>query len=219
LGDFPAADNDKVTSSMDQERTRRFEVGAQFTSMLVDQPTRLCGGICLTGGDPIVVEPGFGGRFTFNLTDNIAVEAEGNYYTRNRRELPNPSGHMFQGQFGAKVGKRFDKWGVFGKARPGFVGFTQVSELFRTREIVFFGRTFEVGEFRVVKDFYPSVDVGGVLELYISSRWMARFDIGDTIIRYREIQTNGFSLSEAIVRRPPETQHNLQVTSGIGFRF
>lgn len=33
---------------------------------------------------------------------------------------------MFQGQFGGKIGKRFDRWGVFGKARPGFVGFSRV---------------------------------------------------------------------------------------------
>ena len=210
----------KTQSSVDPPaRTPRFELGAQFSLMFVDRPTPLCPDICFFPDDSTHVDTGVGGRFTFNFTDNIAIEAEGNYYTRNRRDLPNPSGHMFQGQFGAKIGKRFDKWGVFGKARPGFVGFTQVSELVGTHSIVVLGNTFVVGDFRVAKQFYPSFDVGGVVEFYISPRWMVRVDVGDTIIRYGEIQAQGFSLSGAIVRRPPETRHNLQVTSGIGFRF
>ena len=130
---------------------------------------------------------------------------------------------MFQGQFGAKVGKRFERWGVFGKARPGFVGFTKVSDLVSTRmfNVQFAGETIPVtvGEFRVAKKFYPSFDIGGVVEFYISRRWMARFDIGDTIIRYGEVAAQGFSLRNQIVTRPRETHHNLQITSGIGFRF
>lgn len=76
-----------------------------------------------------------------------------------------------------------------------------------------------VGEFRVAKKLYPSIDIGGVVEFYISRRWMARFDIGDTVIRYGEVAAQGFSLRNQIVVRPRETHHNLQITSGIGFRF
>ena len=72
----------------------------------------------------IHVEPGLGGRVTFNLNESIAVEAEGNYFTPEQFSIPE-GGRMFQGQFGTKIGKRFDRWGVFGKARPGFVGFSR----------------------------------------------------------------------------------------------
>jgi hypothetical protein len=219
LGDFPAEDGDPNPPANAREGTPRYEVGVQFTSMLVDRPSPVCTSVCLSGGEPLESEPGPGARFTFNLSESIALEAEGNFYTRDRFALPNPAGHMFQGQFGPKIGKRYEKWGWFGKARPGFVAFTKVSELVATHSIMFFGRTFEIGDFHVARKFYPSIDLGGVLEFYISRRWMARFDIGDTIIRYGEVQAGGFSLSEAIVRRPPETRHNLQFTSGIGFRF
>lgn len=223
LGDFPSAESDSQSAVNGQERVSRFELGAQFTVLNVHAPSEVPQLGLILSGDFIHTEPGFGGRFTFNLTDNIALEAEGNFYTRDLNALPNPSGHMFQGQFGGKVGKRFSKWGVFGKVRPGFVGFTKVNELVSTRtfNVQFLNEIIPVtvGEFRVAKKFYPSIDLGGVVEFYISPRWMARFDIGDTIIRYGEVHARGFSLRNQIERRPPETHHNLQVTSGIAFRF
>ena len=211
-----------------QERAPRFEVGAQFTVLNAHSPSPVPQSLVIQPDDTTHTEPGFGGRFTFNLTDNVALEAEGNFYPRDLTgdfltTLPNPSGHMFQGQFGAKIGKRFSRWGVFGKARPGFVGFTKVNELVSTQTInVQFANEIipvTVGQFRVEKKLYPSIDIGGVVEFYISRRWMVRFDIGDTVIRYGEVAAQGFSLREQIVRRPAETHHNLQFTTGIGFRF
>ncbi len=217
LGDFPADDGTSVNG---REQTPRFEVGAQFTSMSVASITnaRECPA-CLSS-DVIHTEPGFGTRFTFNLTDYIALEAEGNFFTREILDLPNPSGYMFQGQFGAKAGKRFERWGVFGKARPGFVGFTRVSEVVGSREARIFGETFVLPVFGVVKKLYFSMDIGGVAELYISRRWMARFDFGDTIIRWGALRAPlTFSFRNPVITRPLETHHNFQFSSGIGFRF
>lgn len=203
LGDFPDEGPNVKTSGSGQERTKRFEAGVQFTSLLVEP--NLPGSI---SQERERAEPGFGGRFTFNLTESIAFEAEGNYYTRERSSFPQ-GGHIFQGQFGGKIGKRFDKWGLFGKARPGFVGFTQALEFPP------FGVP-TVPNFRLETKLYPSLDVGGVVEFYISPRWMARFDAGDTIIRYGELRFPGVM---PFVIQPGETTHNLQVSSGIGFRF
>ena len=202
LGDFP--DDANLKSSGDKpERTRRFEVGAQFTSLFVNP-----GDTPQSATLPhIHIEPGLGGRFTFNLNENIAFEAEGNYFTRLQFAFPQ-GGHMFQGQFGGKVGKRFEQWGVFGKARPGFVGFTRVFETPGVQT---------PPNFQTVRKLYPSLDVGGVVEFYISPRWMARFDVGDTMIRYNEVRVPGFSFPFIIQRK--QTRHNLQISSGIGFRF
>ena len=200
LGEFPEGTADLTTSGGGPERTKRFEVGVHFTSLFVEPSTTL--GIAIV--IPVHVEPGFGPRFTFNLTDSIAFEAEGNYYTRLRSGFLQ-GGHMFQAQFGGKVGKRFDRWGLFGKARPGFVGFTRVFE-FPSPQIP--------APLRTVRKLYPSLDVGGVVEFYISPRWMARFDVGDTMIRYDEVTIPG-----GFIIQPKATRHNLQVTSGIGFRF
>jgi hypothetical protein len=205
LGDFPDKEPDVTTSGVGQERTKRFEVGVQFTSLLVNDPNPL-GGVSLPRKHS---EPGFGGRFTFNLTESVAFEAEGNYFTRENRFAFPQGGHIFQGQFGAKIGKRFDRWGLFGKARPGFVGFTRVFE--------FPGVQVPFSNNRFARKYYPSLDVGGVVEFYISPRWMARFDVGDTVIHYREIRID--LVTPPFILQPATTRHNLQVSSGIGFRF
>ena len=202
LGDFPDSEPDAGTSGGPEERTKRFEVGAQFTSLFV-KPSNSQGVLFFPR---IHTEPGFGGRFTFNLTESIAFEAEGNYYTREQFSLPE-FGHLFQGQFGGKIGKRFDRWGVFGKARPGFVGFSRVLQ---NR----FGLL--LPPFSFTSRLHPSIDLGGVVEFYMSPRVMARFDVGDTIIRYGEIRFPEFGPSFTV---PSVTRHNLQVSSGIGFRF
>jgi hypothetical protein len=215
LGNFPADDDANVStsSSSGQERVPRYEFGAQFTSLFVDDPTNDCG-FCLVRNPQLIhTEPGFGGRFTLNLTEKFAVEAEGNYYTRRFDVFFNPGGRMYQGQFGVKVGKRREHWGWFVKARPGFVGFTQVFDLLPDQLLPPFL------SFRFVKRRYPSVDVGGVFEFYVSRHWIARFDVGDTIIRYGALRTPQFIQSMPIFTRPAETRHNLQVTTGIGFRF
>jgi hypothetical protein len=202
LGDFPDEASAANTVSSTQEPTKRFEVGIQFTSLFVKR-TNAPGSLTLPRTHN---EPGFGGRFTFNLTDNIAFEAEGNYFTREQPTFFHEGGKMFQGQFGGKVGKRFESWGVFGKARPGFVGFTRVLE-------------FPFGihippNFRFVRELHPSLDLGGVVEFYMHPRWMARFDVGDTIIKYGDISFPFVSFTI-----PSATRHNLQVSSGLGFRF
>ena len=201
LGNFPDDEPDAGPSS-DTEETKRFEVGVQFTSLFVD-PSNSQGSLFFPR---IHVEPGFGGRVTFNLTESIAFEAEGNYFTREQFSFPE-GGQMFQGQFGGKIGKRFDRWGVFGKARPGFVGFSRVLQS---------PGGVQTGPISFVRRLYPSIDVGGVVEFYVSPRWMARFDVGDTIIRYGEIHLPGFPASFTV---PSMTRHNLQLSSGIGFRF
>ncbi len=202
LGDYPDKGPDVQTSGGAQERTRRYELGAQFTSMFVQpsSPQSLSATLLRAHG-----EPGVGGRFTFNLTENIAVEAEGNYFTRELFPFFR-GGHMFQAQFGGKVGKRFDRWGVFGKARPGFVGFTKAFE------IPFGAQT--SSSFQCATKYLPSLDAGGVVEFYVSPRWMARFDVGDTIIWYDEIAFPGTTFAI-----PAVTRNNLQLSSGIGFRF
>jgi hypothetical protein len=203
LGDFPDQEPDVQTSGGRQ--VKRFEVGAQFTSLFVE-PTNVRGFATFLREH---TEPGVGARFTFNLTESVAFEAEGNYYTREQFPFTQ-GGRMFQGQFGGKAGKRFDRWGLFGKARPGFVAFTRVVE---------FPGAQMPGNLSFTKKHYPSLDLGGVVEFYISPRWMARFDVGDTMIRYGEIRIEQGPQIPAFILQAKQTRHNLQVSSGIGFRF
>jgi hypothetical protein len=211
-----------------QQPLPRFEIGAQFSLLSLQRPSQIVG----NGSDPCCsgvvpgtgkrTEPGVGGRFTYNLTSYLAFEAEGNLFPRSETSVSMPGGRIFQGQFGVKVGKRFRKFGVFGKARPGFVGFTDVTKLLGTSTIGPSGplnQVFTVGRFGTRRDIYFSTDAGGVLEFYPSRRIITRVDLGDTIIRYGTFRQSGYILSRAIIERGPETNHNLQFSAGVGFRF
>jgi hypothetical protein len=218
-----------------QQAVPRFEVGAQFSLLSLNQPSLLVihpidpG---FVGFAPAAVrrnEPGFGGRFTYNLTHSIAFEAEANLFPRSKFDGSSrsesfgrgPSGRVFQGQFGVKAGKRFRRVGIFGKARPGFVGFTKVTKLLGTSNINNPAPfpPFTVGRFGIGRELYFSTDLGAVVEYYHSRRIFARFDLGDTIIRYGSFYGSGASLSRAIIVRPPETKNSLQFSAGVGFRF
>lgn len=206
----------------------KFEVGAQFSVLSLNRPGLLVphpidpGFIGVGPGVGKRTEPGLGARFTYNLTNSIAFEAETNLFPRSEATTTMPGGRVFQGQFGVKAGRRFQRFGVFGKARPGFVGFTQVTKLIDTFTIGPSGplnQVFTVGRFGVGKEVYFSTDLGGVLEFYPSRLIVTRIDVGDTIVRYGTFHGQGSSLSHAIIERPAETKHNLQFSAGVGFRF
>jgi len=194
-----------ASAALAQQNIPRFEVGAQFSLLSLDQPSKLItnpidpGYIGFAPSNRKRTEPGFGGRFTYNLTNSLAFEAETNLFPRSEfsNTAPNgvfeggfgavPRGRVFQGQFGVKAGRRFRKFGIFGKARPGFVGFTKVNKLLSTTTTAPAGplnQVFTVGTFGVGKKAYFSVDLGAVVEYYASRRIFARFDLGDTVIHY-----------------------------------
>jgi hypothetical protein len=56
---------------------------------------------------------------------SIAAEAEINFLPQKVAILP-AEGSAIQGQFGVKIGKRFEKFGIFGKVRPGFLSVNKV---------------------------------------------------------------------------------------------
>ena len=179
-----------------QDETPKAEIGAQFTLLNVER---------ISGRK---TEPGFGGRFTYNATKNIGLEAEVNFLPRKGNGSSNiEGGRITQGLFGIKAGKRFERVGVFGKVRPGFVSYDRV----------ILNRSANDPIFRFGRQTYFATDVGGVVEFYPSRRTLLRFDAGDTIIRYggqNYTQINGNNLrTDAFVR------HNLQVSAGVGFRF
>src|SRR5437773_1156681 len=101
-----------------RERTPRYEAGVQFTSISFQPTAPICPDLCIFATPLVDTEPGFGGRFTFNLNSHVALEAEGNFLPRLSR-ITGGGGHQMLTQFGGKIGKRWTRFGVFGKARPG----------------------------------------------------------------------------------------------------
>src|SRR5262249_48148839 len=107
---------------------------------------------------------GIGGRFHYNLSPHWALDTEISHF------LENPSGNFGETLVlaGVRVGKRFDRWGVFAKARAGAIHFG--------------GSFFDL---RLDEKTHPAFDLGGVAEFYPSRLTVVRFDAGDTIIAYR----------------------------------
>ncbi len=199
--------------------TPRFEAGIQYTALVVKQPDDFFGFGSLSGGGSRVAEPAVGGRFTFNLNDSVALEGAVDFLTKEQFTRATFGGRGIQGQFGVKAGRRFERFGLFAKARPGFLSFSRVDELVGTQTINFAGRDVIIGRFEPARKTYFETDLGGVVEFYPSRRVVTRFDLGDTVVWYRNRVREGFSISQTIVHLPDETRHNFQFSAGIAVRF
>jgi hypothetical protein len=183
----------------------KYEVGALFSS------------ITLTPSNGYRTEVGFGGRFTVNLTDHLGLEAETVFFpNRGFSAEQRASGRAVQGFFGVKAGKRWEKWGVFAKGRPGFISFGYGKQVF----VLDSAGNFVSAHSERATHF--AFDAGGVIEFYPTRHLVTRFDAGDTIIRYGRQTTTfpGFPpFPPTTVTDPAATRHNFQFNAGIGYRF
>ena len=185
----------------------KYEVAAEFSSLTLN--------IAHT-------EPGLGARFTYNLNKHVALEAAGYFFPHECQFCS--TGRITEGLFGVKAGKRFQKWGIFGKARPGLVSLSKGS--FTLVPIGGGGPFPFTVESRRLTNF--ALDVGGVVEFYPSRRIVTRFDFGDTMVRFGR-RTTGFQLITdpitgvttlgAPIISPAYTGHTFQFTAGVGLRF
>ena len=188
--------------------TPKFEVAGEFTTLEREEFGRR-------------TEPGIGARFTFNLNRIVSLETAGYFFPKQCNSCAN-GGNVTEVVGGVKIGKRFEHWGIFGKARPGVVSFSR-------------------GKFNIVPnpnilgfpfDFVPerlnsfAADLGGVVEFYPSKHLVTRFDAGDTIIHFGKRRadfitfdsaTSTFSLVPFTL--PARTTHNFQFVTSIGYRF
>ncbi len=164
-------------------------------------------------------EPGVGARFTFNLNEMFALEGAAYLFPRRCFDCPE-NGRITQAVGGVKVGKRFDSWGVFAKARPGIVSYSEgvINPVFTIPPLL----TPIVLERKRVDSF--AMDVGGVVEFYPSPRIVTRFDLGDTIVHFGERPQDVVIFDQAGTRvisitRPARTDHQFQFNASLGFRF
>ena len=190
---------------------RKFEAAADFSTMTFgDRQTQL----------------GLGGRLTYNFKKYLAAEAAGYYFPSDCNFCGSTAGRTAEGLFGVKLGKRFEKWGLFAKARPGVItsskgrydivlnvppgtppGLNPLS-LVRTRKTSF------------------ALDVGGVVEFYPTKRLITRIDFGITDIHDGAYSahvpvfdpvTGTFSLTTT--RVPAQNAGRVQIIVGVGYRF
>jgi hypothetical protein len=186
-----------------QSEVPRFEVGGQFSTIKLQRPnTHFFGSV-----DKQSV--GGGGRFIFNAHKYLAIEAEVNFFADDEQVLQ--LGSKTMAVFGVKSGKRWEKFGIFGKFRPGFTRFSE-----ELRDCA--APNLAACSFKKPTEF--TMDVGGVAEYYPSSKFVLRFDAGDTIIRYK--QRNSLDSDFGVTILVPyngSSTHNFQFSAGVGIRF
>jgi len=194
---------------------KKFEVGVQFSALGISDPTSL--NLSSPGSPQSRNEAGFGGRFGYNLNRYLALEAEVNFFPRNFKQVTTnfTGGRVTQGLFGIKAGIRKGKFGFFGKARPGFASSGNAT----TAEFPNGNGTDPNNRFgfKVIRSTQLTADIGGVVEFYPSRRTIIRFDAGDTITRYPDIQFTVFPAGNIV--KETVYSHKAQFSAGFGFRF
>lgn len=182
-----------------QDLSKRYEAGVFFTYVFLEEIGTRDAGVGTGAG-------GFGGRVVYRVLPYLDLDADLIFH-------PNAgvSGSRLQGFIGAKAGKRFDKFGLFAKARPGFLYFRK--DPFGAGEP---GLTLFRTNWASSRDL--SADFGGVLEYYTSRGPILRFDIGDTFVSY---ESRTVFVSQFEPPRPAGgfTTHNRQWSFGVSFPF
>ena len=188
-----------------QPAASRLEVGAQagyFNHSRFDKTTA-----------------GIGGRLSFDVRRWLTAEGEATFFPDDDILLESTPGFLqstpglrilyprkrTEAFFGMKAGVRNDRVGLFAKARPGFthVSGNGVECVGDVCALVLLIRPEYSTEF--------ALDFGGVFEFYPSRRIVARFDLGDTMIRHTSAAPPCWTESC--------TSHNLSSKMGVGFRF
>ena len=136
-----------------QSEKDKIEIGVQSTSLTLFHPD-------FSFDD---TQAGIGGRVTYNFNRSIAAEAEINFFPQ-KQFLLTADGNAIQAQFGVKLGKRFEKFGLFGKVRPGFLSVDRVGSF------ILPGSQGSALDFKIERQTFFTIDTGGVLELYPSRR-------------------------------------------------
>jgi hypothetical protein len=208
-----------VCAANAQQPPPSFELGAAFGAVHIGGPGRAFFESGFEGGGVLGELPGqriqarnqfaIGPRLTYNLTPHWALEAE---YLVSPWTSINPTnfegGHYSQFFSGVKGGWRWRRFGIFGKLRPGFASYSGAIRRVSFRPLLHFG-------FGTLTE--PALDAGAVVEVYASKRFLLRYDLSDTIVRYGSqsfpTEFGGTTTSPAF------TQNNFQLSVGFAYRF
>jgi hypothetical protein len=196
-----------------QSEVPRVEIGGHFIMMSKFDALDRTAGELTEEADEFTKSPnvGLGGRFTVNLSRYLAMETEWNALPQTNEY----TGRKSQWFYGAKLGVRKNSFGIFAKARPGYMymskdfcdGYPPFEENYRC-----------LGTYKK----NPAFDIGGVLEFYPRQQTIIRLDVGDTIVhfnhinRYRPELGPDFNVATQVFGG---TTHSLQIGIGVGIRF
>lgn len=175
----------------------RWEIGVQYTNLSLPVLSNQC-----SSGSCRQSLSGTGFNFDYNLTRGIALDNTLNF-------IPGQKGSqaMMEGLFGVRMGARFDKFGIYGKVRPGFIYYKNAMP--------------GGGDMTPNSLSRFATDIGGVFEFYPQHNTILRFDVGTTVVRYlsEHPDPKEFPLGSSLSTQYWVTQGNLQIGTSYTFRF
>jgi len=189
-----------------QDSPGRFEAGTAFSTLHMP-------GIAALG-------PALEGDVNFGR--HFALDGAASWFPNSARGKSAATGF-----FGAKAGMRTQRFGFFGKARPGFMTFDNA---FRGETVILtpapngMGSVSSISSFRFGRLTQRALDLGGVAEYYPARHWAFRWDLGDMLLFQDKGPTITFigvgtpSFPILIERSSGITQH-FQFSTGIHYRF
>jgi hypothetical protein len=183
----------------------RIEVGAEASSLLLVDPI-----------SNTEEKAGFGTRLTYNFSPILALDAEGDFFPSTSLPGPQRGGRAFLAMAGPKAGWRWRRVGLFVKARPGVINFSNVLKIttgILPGGVPFF--TVSAGGHRT----HLALDLGGVLEINTSRRTMIRIDAGEMLIRYDDRTYRFPGVSGASINAPGVIGNSLLVSAGLSYRL
>jgi hypothetical protein len=160
---------------------------------------------------------GIGGRFLWDFSRWVSADMELSYFPKDTFEQILQSSTLESARVtyerrrthvlaGVKAGYRGDRFGVFGKVRPGFTHLTD--EGMDCSGALCALALFVRPEYRT--EF--ALDLGGMVEFYPSRRLVARLDLGDEMIRHRSTAVPPCVNGDC-------TSHNFTSRLGVGLKF
>jgi hypothetical protein len=185
-----------------QDLPGRFEAGGSFTVIKSSG----------VGGGPF--GPGIEGDVNFGR--HLALDGALNWLPE-RFGLVS-GGRAVQGLIGAKVGTRFQHFGVFAKVRPGFIS---TGNAIRSL-VIDFSPTVISSPPILGRLTETALDLGGVVEYYPARHWALRYDLGNTMLFENPIRFTvignvppGF----VIGRVEGGTSNHFQFSTSVHYRF
>jgi hypothetical protein len=154
---------------------------------------------------------GVGGRLAWHADDLLSFEGELTFFPGDYPDTGTAfSKSRVEGLFGVAAGLRFGAVRPFAKFRAGFLDVAEASEPFAC--ILIFppplqctlgGRTL------------PAFDVGGGVEVNVTSRTFLRIEAGDRMLKYPGPALDG----DGVLRSEAFFAHGLRFAAGAGLRF
>ena len=174
----------------------RREVGTQYSTISLPVLTKECPRGCRQNLS------GIGFNLGYNITRGFSYDSNVNF-------MPSQNGTtaMMQGQFGVKMGEHWERWGLFGKVRPGFIYYENAWPGG--------GSTTPTSLTRFTWDF------GGVVEVYTHRNGTLRVDAGTTMVRYLSDHPDPkmSALGDLRSNQYIVTQGNFQLSTAYVYRF